>query len=262
MHPVYQSSSSYNTTPTLTDSGDFQALPTEWLKCHGLTVPDFITGSLAMTVSTPASNALFLSQDYTFMPNISMDIPLANLDMAITQPEMSIPTSVDSSEFGFCVDTQALSTTVKTEPSISNDCLRRRNAVFVPRIISEAVMKSFKVEPTNHSFESVSYAERLQPPSTRIKQSSSKTKPSKGNSRSYDSHVNSILKNWTDEHMNNLYASPQEKKRLMKETGLSKMQLKNWFCNVRRRKYPHTIKRTKSVQRPTRASQVHHYTPF
>ncbi|SCW00505.1 LAFE_0C05666g1_1 [Lachancea fermentati] len=45
-----------------------------------------------------------------------------------------------------------------------------------------------------------------------------------------------ILNNWLLSHLNNPYPTPQEKRELLIKTGLSKVQLSNWFINVRRRK--------------------------
>ncbi|CAR30245.1 Cup9p [Lachancea thermotolerans CBS 6340] len=45
-----------------------------------------------------------------------------------------------------------------------------------------------------------------------------------------------ILNAWLASHLNNPYPSPQEKRELLVQTGLSKVQLSNWFINVRRRK--------------------------
>ncbi|SCU84151.1 LAME_0C08460g1_1 [Lachancea meyersii CBS 8951] len=45
-----------------------------------------------------------------------------------------------------------------------------------------------------------------------------------------------ILNEWLVSHLNYPYPSPQEKRELLAKTGLSKVQLSNWFINVRRRK--------------------------
>ncbi|SCU97043.1 LADA_0H04126g1_1 [Lachancea dasiensis] len=45
-----------------------------------------------------------------------------------------------------------------------------------------------------------------------------------------------ILNEWLLSHLNYPYPSPQEKRELLIRTGLSKVQLSNWFINVRRRK--------------------------
>ncbi|AET37993.1 homeobox domain-containing protein Ecym_2247 [Eremothecium cymbalariae DBVPG len=45
-----------------------------------------------------------------------------------------------------------------------------------------------------------------------------------------------ILNEWLRDHYDNPYPSPQEKKELLKQTGLNPVQLSNWFINVRRRK--------------------------
>lgn len=45
-----------------------------------------------------------------------------------------------------------------------------------------------------------------------------------------------VLNGWLLEHLNNPYPNVQEKKLLLELTGLTKVQLSNWFINVRRRK--------------------------
>ncbi|CAB4254265.1 similar to Saccharomyces cerevisiae YGL096W TOS8 Homeodomain- containing protein and putative transcription factor found associated with chromatin [Maudiozyma barnettii] len=45
-----------------------------------------------------------------------------------------------------------------------------------------------------------------------------------------------ILNNWLVNHLNNPYPTPAEKNVLLSQTGLTKIQLSNWFINVRRRK--------------------------
>ncbi|KAJ2489965.1 hypothetical protein IWW47_005198, partial [Coemansia sp. RSA 2052] len=63
--------------------------------------------------------------------------------------------------------------------------------------------------------------------------------------KGYSTRVNNILDEWTARNKANPYPTPQDKLRLMRETGLTKMQLKNWLCNIRRRKLPNTIRRPK-----------------
>ncbi|QLL32869.1 hypothetical protein HG536_0D03910 [Torulaspora globosa] len=45
-----------------------------------------------------------------------------------------------------------------------------------------------------------------------------------------------ILNTWLLDHLRNPYPTPQEKRELLIKTGLTKIQLSNWFINVRRRK--------------------------
>ena len=45
-----------------------------------------------------------------------------------------------------------------------------------------------------------------------------------------------ILNDWLVQHLNNPYPTPAEKNELLRQTGLTKIQLSNWFINVRRRK--------------------------
>ncbi|CAI4464796.1 CQS_1a_G0018240.mRNA.1.CDS.1 [Saccharomyces cerevisiae] len=46
----------------------------------------------------------------------------------------------------------------------------------------------------------------------------------------------SILNKWLHEHVNNPYPTVQEKRELLAKTGLTKLQISNWFINARRRK--------------------------
>lgn len=45
-----------------------------------------------------------------------------------------------------------------------------------------------------------------------------------------------ILNHWLLDHLDNPYPTQQEKRELLIRTGLTKIQLSNWFINVRRRK--------------------------
>lgn len=63
-----------------------------------------------------------------------------------------------------------------------------------------------------------------------------------------------ILNNWLLSHLHDPYPSPEEKLKLLEQTGLTKVQLSNWFINVRRRKVfvdqaNHNHGNTKSIYR-------------
>ena len=63
-----------------------------------------------------------------------------------------------------------------------------------------------------------------------------------------------ILNNWLLNHLHDPYPSPEEKLELLEQTGLTKVQLSNWFINVRRRKVfvdqaNHGHGNTKSIHR-------------
>lgn len=45
-----------------------------------------------------------------------------------------------------------------------------------------------------------------------------------------------VLNQWLLDHLQNPYPTQQEKRELLIKTGLTKIQLSNWFINVRRRK--------------------------
>ncbi|KAI8319501.1 hypothetical protein GQ54DRAFT_265216 [Martensiomyces pterosporus] len=85
---------------------------------------------------------------------------------------------------------------------------------------------------------------------SRSESSSDSEDQSKGGSKGYNGEINRILYGWLSQHATNPYPSADEKRILMRDTGLSKMQLKNWLCNVRRRKLTGTIKRGSSSKRP------------
>ncbi|KAJ1948463.1 hypothetical protein FBU59_001583 [Linderina macrospora] len=70
-------------------------------------------------------------------------------------------------------------------------------------------------------------------------------------SRVYTHEVTDILNSWLEMHRDNPYPSAEDKRHLMHTTGLTKMQLKNWFCNVRRRKMSGAIKRSRSTKKST-----------
>ncbi|KAJ3308797.1 hypothetical protein HDV04_000784 [Boothiomyces sp. JEL0838] len=61
---------------------------------------------------------------------------------------------------------------------------------------------------------------------------------SNGNKRGRQNHTykqNELLKDWMQAHRSNPYPTEEEKLQLMKETGLTLMQVNTWFINARRR---------------------------
>ncbi|PIA17512.1 hypothetical protein COEREDRAFT_41026 [Coemansia reversa NRRL 1564] len=82
-----------------------------------------------------------------------------------------------------------------------------------------------------------------------VRKTTSKKPSEKIHGKSYNENTNSVLRLWLEHNMANPYPSPQAKRELMRQTGLTKMQLKNWFCNIRRRKLPSSIKRSKQHHR-------------
>ncbi|PRT56835.1 Homeobox protein PKNOX1 [Wickerhamiella sorbophila] len=50
--------------------------------------------------------------------------------------------------------------------------------------------------------------------------------------------VTNILRQWLNSHLDNPYPSEEDKRQIMRETGLSIVQVSNWFINARRRSLP------------------------
>ncbi|KAJ2156725.1 hypothetical protein GGF46_004994 [Coemansia sp. RSA 552] len=115
--------------------------------------------------------------------------------------------------------------------------MKRRNAVHIP----QSTFANMGIVSDNDS-------ENLAPVCK-------ETLASKSNPRCYTPGISEILNQWLAGNRGNPYPSSDEKKELMNKTGLTKMQLKNWFCNVRRRKLPGTIRRPKGPRQPTRPRQ-------
>ncbi|KAJ3275794.1 hypothetical protein HDV01_007261 [Terramyces sp. JEL0728] len=62
-----------------------------------------------------------------------------------------------------------------------------------------------------------------------------KTTGSKRGRQNHTYKQNELLKDWMQAHRSNPYPSEEEKIQLMKETGLTLMQVNTWFINARRR---------------------------
>ncbi|KAJ1896424.1 hypothetical protein LPJ66_003994 [Kickxella alabastrina] len=138
----------------------------------------------------------------------------------------------------------------------------RRNAVYVPRDMSEAAIAQVAAqaqaqEQTQHSpaidsqFDEIMInfeadnKENICYSSVRRSNSPQKNITPKG----YSNRINKLLYDWLEKHKEEPYPTTCEKQRLMSLTGLTKMQIKNWFCNIRRRKLENTIRRTKKSPR-------------
>ncbi|KAJ2778221.1 hypothetical protein H4R18_004745 [Coemansia javaensis] len=116
----------------------------------------------------------------------------------------------------------------------------RRGAVFVPRDISDPAREAFESSAGRWAEDHTAAA---RPTAARRRRSAAATK--KAHTKSYTETTNMVLYEWLKRHVVDPYPSQQDKLELMQLTGLTKMQLKNWFCNMRRRKLPSTIKRSK-----------------
>lgn len=64
----------------------------------------------------------------------------------------------------------------------------------------------------------------------------SKKKQNSGRRSNLPKETVQVLNTWLLNHLNNPYPTQQEKRELLIKTGLTKIQLSNWFINVRRRK--------------------------
>ncbi|KAJ2790644.1 Homeobox protein tos8 [Coemansia helicoidea] len=122
----------------------------------------------------------------------------------------------------------------------------RRDAVFVPRELSHAAISQYcsvAYDDTARDGDDRRYSHR---PATNGHVAKRRlTTGAAAHAKCYDTHVNRVLYGWLQQNIDNPYPSPQAKLELMKKSGLSKMQLKNWFCNIRRRKLPSSIKHQK-----------------
>ncbi|KAJ2854811.1 homeodomain super, partial [Coemansia erecta] len=84
------------------------------------------------------------------------------------------------------------------------------------------------------------------------KQQQQQQQSPKPSSRGYDSHINTVLYEWLSENVDHPFPSQADKNELMDRTGLTKMQLKNWLCNVRRRKLPHIARSSRKTRKSRR----------
>ncbi|KAI9503556.1 hypothetical protein GGI25_003679 [Coemansia spiralis] len=140
------------------------------------------------------------------------------------------------------------STTASTMHASNSSSIRlRRNAVFIPRVISDSICQMFDINVESDKQETVlNNYEELNAVHSVISNCSNAKNSQKLSCRGYDSKVSAILYDWLHKHVDNPFPTSSEKKALIKETGLTKMQLKNWFCNVRRRKLPYTTRKTRT----------------
>ncbi|KAJ1955999.1 hypothetical protein GGI12_005427 [Dipsacomyces acuminosporus] len=135
----------------------------------------------------------------------------------------------------------------------------RRNAIFVSREESDSVRSMVETISSQHLSKRSTAISRSRAVVGKERWYSCRSpsdvgggQGSRARPKGYSNEINSILHEWLEVHRANPYPSPEDKQRLMGATGLSKMQLKNWFCNVRRRKLSGTIKRGHRTVRPNR----------
>ncbi|KAJ2608184.1 hypothetical protein GGF44_006407 [Coemansia sp. RSA 1694] len=136
---------------------------------------------------------------------------------------------------------------IKRRPSCIAILRLRRNAVFVPRVVTDAILdqvaSGFAIANTAICQSPAELQPEVKSECVTLEHGSCTT--DKKSPKGYSTRVNNILDEWTARNKANPYPTPQDKLRLMRETGLTKMQLKNWLCNIRRRKLPNTIRRPK-----------------
>ncbi|KAJ2848478.1 hypothetical protein IWW36_003272 [Coemansia brasiliensis] len=250
--PSFTGLQSISSTPSLSDGSDLQSLSSEWFGSPGFGAADMTAETCLLT-----SNQLLFPQNPAPFQNINC-WPLDMLSMSLAQhPNMSTMASCGVSNPAFDVQQfpenpaaipacDSNSSTIFSSQQSFGEALKRRNAVFIPRVLSDAALKSFQEEASK----AAKRPDRLA--------GKAKEATHKNDSRCYSDRVNNILKAWFEEIKHNPYPSSQEKKIKLEETGLTPMQLKNWLCNIRRRKLPHSIKRTKKSKR-IGSNGKHHY---
>ncbi|CAI4054216.1 hypothetical protein SUVZ_16G1100 [Saccharomyces uvarum] len=77
---------------------------------------------------------------------------------------------------------------------------------------------------------------QIKRPIPEFEDSKSKKKQNSGRRSNLPKETVQVLNTWLLNHLNNPYPTQQEKRELLIKTGLTKIQLSNWFINVRRRK--------------------------
>ena len=73
---------------------------------------------------------------------------------------------------------------------------------------------------------------------------------SKKSRENYSKVVGEVLKEWLHKHLTNPYPSDEEKLDLAKKTGLTVLQVNNWFINARRREFKSLIDESKQACEP------------
>ena len=65
---------------------------------------------------------------------------------------------------------------------------------------------------------------------------------------SYSIAVRKVLREWLHQHLTNPYPSDAEKLHLANKTGLTVLQVNNWFINARRREFKSLIDKSKAIK--------------
>ena len=71
---------------------------------------------------------------------------------------------------------------------------------------------------------------------------------SKKSREDYSKVVRKVLKEWLHKHLTNPYPSDGEKLHLANKTGLTVLQVNNWFINARRREFKSLIDKSKAIK--------------
>ncbi|KAJ2711267.1 Homeobox protein tos8 [Coemansia spiralis] len=123
---------------------------------------------------------------------------------------------------------------------------RRRDAEFVPREVSDEAISQFR--SAAYSDPGLSPDDWSRPQTSAARPRRTKRRQSAGapaHGKCYTPYITKVLEGWVRQNLSNPYPPPQAKLDLMEQTGLTKMQLKNWFCNIRRRKLSSKIRHRK-----------------
>ncbi|CCD26701.1 Tos8p NDAI_0I01320 [Naumovozyma dairenensis CBS 421] len=122
--------------------------------------------------------------------------------------------------------TKIITHDVDTQSPDGRPNLGRRHST-IPRIRSNSPPNNRSISKKNHHTTAITSPQN---------EMNMRRKKGSGRRSSLPITTVQILNEWLLDHLTNPYPTTQEKKELLKQTGLTKIQLSNWFINVRRRK--------------------------